>query len=81
MLIITLYYILARKTYHRQSILIRPIIWLKEVHFVNLACFINLHYVNCTNQIFFTITIRDVTKKRYIKLMIKNLMIILKDFT
>lgn len=79
LLIATPHYALAKTTYQGLSTLIRPIIRLIKMHlvnsmqFINLARFINPHHVNRTNEILLTMAIREVTKKGYIKLLMKNL--------
>lgn len=72
-LIATPRYLLARITYHHPSILMRLIIQPIGPHLINPAHFINPCHINRINQIFFTTTIKDRIKKRYIRSMMKNL--------
>lgn len=83
-LIATLRHALAKTTYQRSSTLIHPIIRLIGAHsikpsqLINLARLVSPHYINRTNQILFTKTIKEAIKKGYIKSVVKKLIYILR---
>lgn len=80
LLIVTPHYKLAKTIYRCHLTQMCPIIQPIETHPVSPAQFINPRHINRTNQIFLTTAIREATRKKYIKSVIKMLIHIQKAF-